>query len=430
MEGYTVKNLLKILSISLLFIGGLVACGPDEANEANENVSNNNGEMPEKPDKLKLWVNDEEKQKEAVEDITDLYTEETGIEVELTPVDMLDQVEKLDVEGPAGNGPDIIFQPHDRIGDLVIRGLVDPVDLDNVEKEYTEAALEAVNFENEYWGFPAVTETYTMYYNESLVDEAPETMKDLMDIATNKTDENNDEYGFLMEANNYYYVHPFFAGFGGYVFGVDDDGSYAIDDIGLNNEGSVEGGELIQSWFDDGYMPKDLTEDIMNGLFKEGKVATVITGPWMAREFSNALGDDLNASIIPILDNGENPKSLVGVKSYMLSSYSEEKEWAQDLMEFMTNKENSLHYYEVAGEMPPRTDSLEDEVITDDKIFSAFAEQIEFGEPMPNDPAVQQIWDPINDALDFIAEGEPVDEVLDEAVEMIQEQIEASGAYE
>src|SRR5699024_541341 len=156
--------------------------------------------------------------------------------------------------------------------------------------------------------------------------------------------------------------------------------------------------------------------------------ATLITGPWMAREFSEALGDDLAAVPLPTLDNGEHPNSFVGVKSYMLSYYSENKEWAEDLMAYITNKENSLLYYDVAGEMPARDDALEDPEIADDEIFSAFAEQTEYGEPMPSVPAVQQIWDPINDALTFISEGEPVDEVLSEAVQSISDNIEASGA--
>src|SRR5699024_1031452 len=115
------KKWIGLFTMLFITVGLLVACGPDDQ-ASSENVDEN-GEMPEKPEKLKLWVNAEDKQEQAVEEITDKYTDETGIEVELTPVDMLDQIEKLDVEGPAGNGPDIIFQPHDRIGDLVTRGL-------------------------------------------------------------------------------------------------------------------------------------------------------------------------------------------------------------------------------------------------------------------------------------------------------------------
>lgn len=423
------KKGFSFLFVIALLMTVLVACGPDNANNDEvENGENANGEMPDKPDKLKVWVNAEEKQEDAVKEITDNYTEETGIEIELVPVDMLEQVEKLDVEGPAGNGPDVIFQPHDRIGDLVLRGLVDPVDLTNYESDFTDTSLEAVQYEDEYWGFPAVVETYAMYYNKSLVD-APETMEDIMEIAAEYTDSSKDEYGFLMEAANFYFTYPFFAGYGGYVF-ANDEGNYDIQDIGLANEGSIKGGELIQTWFEEGYIPQDLTPDIMNGLFREGKVATVINGPWMVREYSEGIDEDLGVVPLPLLENGEHPKSFIGVKSFMLSYYSDNKEWAQDLMAYMTNYDNSMIYYDVAGEIPPRNDAMEDPIIAEDPIFSAFAEQTLHGEPMPSVPAMQQVWDPINDGLNFISKGEPVDEVLEEAVDTILEQIESSGALE
>ncbi len=418
-----------LLAFAFIF-GVLAACGPDDAKKATKNEDKGKeatSDMPEKPEELKLWVNAEEKQEDAVKEITKKYTEETGIKVKMVPVDMLEQVEKLDVEGPAGNGPDVIFQPHDRIGDLVLRGLVDPVNLGDLESDYTDTALEAVQFEGDYWGYPAVIETYGMYYNKALVDDAPGTMEDIMKIAEKQTDAKKDEYGFLMEAANFYFTYPFFSGYGAYVF-ANDDGVYDIDDIGLDNDGAIKGSELVKEWFDEGYIPQDLTPDIMNGLFSEGKVATVLNGTWMVREYTDGIGDDLGVVPLPLLENGEHPKSFVGVKSYMLSYYSENKEWAEDLMAYITNFDNSMTYYDVAGEIPARDDAMEDPIIADDPIFSAFAEQTQYGEPMPSVPAMQQVWDPINDALNFISKGEPVDEVLGEAVQTIHDQIEASGA--
>ncbi|MFB1049811.1 extracellular solute-binding protein [Paraliobacillus sp. JSM ZJ581] len=421
--------------VGIFFLAGtLVGCGPEETGSKNTGDGNDEGkekavEMPEKPEKLTIWVNAEEKQEEAVGQIAEKYTEETDIEIEAIPINMLDQIEKLDVEGPAGNGPDIIFQPHDRIGDLVLRGLIDPVNLNDKAAEYTDAAISAVTNDGETWGYPAVTETYSLFYNQALVDSAPETMDDLMTIAEEKTNTSNDAYGFLMEAANFYFTYPFFSGNGAYVF-ANNDGAYDISDIGLNNDGAVEGGKLMQSWFDNDYIPQDLTPDIMNGLFKEGKVAAVINGPWMVREYHDALGDDLQATPLPTLDNGEHPKSFVGVKAYLLSYYSNNKEWAQDFMSYITNKENAMLYYDVAGEMPARVDSIDDPAIADDPIYSAFAEQATYGEPMPGVPAMQQIWDPINNALSFISKGEPVEDVLDEAVQTISDNIEASGATE
>ncbi|MEQ6375445.1 extracellular solute-binding protein [Bacillaceae bacterium S4-13-58] len=434
------KKALLVL-FSLMLVAVLAACGPDREedtnngndNAATENEGTNEGnneatsDMPEKPESLTIWMNDEEDQIEAIEASASRFTEETGIEVNVEGVTMLDQVEKLDLDGPSGNGPDIFFQPHDRIGDLVIRGLAEVVDLGDSAGDYTDTAIQAVTYEGDTWGVPAVVETYTLYYNKDIIgDQVPTTMEELETIMKDYTNTANDEYGMLAEANNFYFMYPYFAGYGGYVF-ANDNGTYDPSDIGLNNEGAAKGGELIQSWFTNGYMPKEITADILNGLFKDGKVATVINGPWMMGEYKEALGDSLGAVALPLLENGEHPKSFVGVKTFMLSYYSENKEWATELMKYLTNTEEAINYFTTAGELPARNDSLEDPAITGDPIVAAFLEQASYGEPMPGIPQMQQVWDPANAALQFIANGDDPKEVLDEAVQIIQDNIAAAS---
>ncbi|MCM3113123.1 sugar ABC transporter substrate-binding protein [Lederbergia lenta] len=427
------KKSISLLLAMMLVIGMLAACGPSrtETNDSGNTGSKekeeekNAVEETDKPDKLVVWVNDEESQKVALREIFDKYEEETGITVEQVEMNMLDQIEALALDGPAGKGPDLFFQPHDRIGNIVLQGLADPVELGDAKEEYVGTSIEAVTYDGDIWGAPLVVETYGTFYNKDLVDKAPETMDELMEIAKTQTDQSKDEYGFLMEAANFYFSYPFFAATGGYVFNK-EDGAYDVNDIGLNNEGAIKGGELIGSWFKEGYIPVEVNPDIMNGLFNDGKTAVVITGPWNIPTYKEALGDKLGTAILPKID-GNVPQSFVGVKSWMLSSYSDNKEWATDLMKFTTNTENSLHYFENAGEMPANAAALEDEKVTSDELIKAFAQQVEYGEPMPSAPEMQQVWDPFNNALAFIAKGEPVKEVLDEAVETIKDSIQASG---
>ncbi|MFD1739839.1 extracellular solute-binding protein [Bacillus salitolerans] len=421
------KKIISIFMIMVLAFGVLAACGPQRDTDDNAGDTDTPAtDEATKPEKLVMWVNDEEKQKEAIKTIVEKYTAETGIQVEMVAMSMLDQIEALALDAPAGKGPDIFFQPHDRIGDIVTQGLADPITLDNTG-DYSETAIDAVTFDGEVYGVPHVVETYGLYYNKDLVAEAPATMEELMAIAAEQTDASQDKYGFLMEAANFYFVYPFFAGYGGYVFNK-DGGAYDASDIGLGNEGAVKGGELIQSWFTNGYIPKEITGDVMNGLFTDGKVATVITGPWNITTYRDALGDKLATAPLPTLENGEHPKSFVGVKSWMISSYSENQQWATDLLKFITNTENQMHYYEVAGEMPANQAALTDDKITNDPLMKGFAEQIAYGEPMPSIPQMQQVWDPMGNALTFIAQGDDVAEVLSEAVDIINEKIASSGA--
>ncbi|TCT22452.1 carbohydrate ABC transporter substrate-binding protein (CUT1 family) [Melghiribacillus thermohalophilus] len=428
------KKSISFLFLFLFLLGLLAACGPSRdtvkdsgADEQNPTASEGEQESSaegDKPEKLVVWINDEESQKKALEDIFAKYEEKTGIQIETVPMSMLDQVEAISLDGPAGRGPDVYFQPHDRIGDLVLRSLAEPVDLSDVREQYVETAINAVTYDGKIWGVPSVVETYGVIYNKKLVDRAPETIDDLMAIAEEYTNPEKDEYGFLMEAANFYFAYPFFKTYGGYVFHKEGS-TYDIEDIGLANEGAVKGGELIQSWFKNGYIPVEINPDIMNGLFLDEKAAVVLTGPWALPDYKEKLGDNLGTSVLPKIE-GEVAESFVGVKSWILSPYSEHKTWAVDLMKFVTNEENSLQYFEVAGEMPANQAALNSNTVQNDELIKAFAEQVQYGDPMPSAPEIQQVWEPINNALSFIANGEPVEPTLQEAVNLIKENIQAA----
>ncbi len=420
-------SFLLIAALMFVFLV-LAACAPERSEGTEESDDETDStETAEKPESLTIWANDEEKQLEAVEDIAANYEEKTGIKVNVEVKSMLDQMEELALAGPEGNGPDLFFQPHDRIGNIVAQGLAEPVEIpEDVMSSYSDAAVDAVTYkydgETNQYGFPAVIETYGIFYNTDIVQEEPKTVDDLMALLENKTNPANDEYGFLMKPNDLYFAIPFFNNYGGYIFGG-DAGEYDTKDIGLNNEGSVEGGKLFQSFFGQGKIPPSTTTDVIDGLFNDGKVGAVINGPWSIVGYKESLGDKLAFAPFPSI-NGEPAQTFVGVKSWMVSYYSENKEWAADLAAFMTNPESSQHYYDVAGELVPSKEALES---IEDPIYAAFAEQVKHGVPMPSTPAMQQVWEPFNNALQFIAEGEDVKPVLDEAVEQIKTNIEASG---
>lgn len=419
--------------MTILMLVVLTACGPGRGDvqtsapkpEEETSTPAASDESPEKPASLSVWVNDEETQREALESIFTSFEEDTGIQVETTPINMLDQVEALALDGPSGNGPDLFFQPHDRIGNIVLQNLAAPIDLGDAETDYTENALKAVTYEGETYGIPMVVETYATYYNKALVD-APETMEDVTAAAESLTNAANNEYGFLMEAANLYFSYPFFAGFGAYVFGHNEETGYDAADIGLANEGAIEGGQLISSWYENGYIPVEVNPDIINGLFAEGKVGIVINGPWALPDYQKGLGENLGTAPLPKLSNGNVPVSFVGVKSWMVNSYSENQHWAIELAKYISNEENSNHYFEVAGEMPANKSALEGDVITSNEYIQAFAEQVSYGEPMPSIPAMQQVWEPFNNALLFIAQGEDVEASLTDAKNTIQTNIEMS----
>lgn len=426
------KTTLLTLVLMLMFSLALVACGPQRDAEPAPAPAETGGEtatedatdadVPAKPESLTMWVNDEESQLQAYEEIAAKYEAERGIAVNIVPFSMLDQLDALSLDGPAGLGPDLFFHPHDRVGSIHLQGLAAELDVtEEMLAGYPEGAIQALSYEGIQYGIPAVIETYGLFYNTDLIPEAPQTMEELMEIAKGLTNAANDEFGFLMEATNFYFTYPFLAGPGGYVFGRDADGGYNTEDIGLSNAGAVQGGELIQSWFKDGLIPLGISGDIMNGLFRDGKVGAVVTGPWSIPDYVASLGDKLKVTTLPTID-GKNLNSFSGVKGWFVSDFSEHKYWATDLALFITNATNGEHYFNVAGEIPARTD-----VTIDDELRNGILAQAEFAEPMPNVPEMSQVWEPMGDALQFISQGDNVAEVLEEAVQDIKDRIALTG---
>lgn len=416
----------RIVFFSLIiFLIVLAGCAPERDIENQPNQGTNNegtnsaeGEMPEKPDELLVWINDEDIAEDVQLELFEKYTEETGIDIKFERVSLPDQVQELALAGPTGEGPDLFFQPQDRLGDIVAQGLAVPFNYTDEElANYSDAAVDAFTYDGDVYGAPVAIETYFAFYNKEIMETPPETIEEAFEISKEVTNASEDRYGFLIPPE-FYYLYSFMNAYGGYVFG-EENGVYDPLDVGLDNEGSIEGLTKYQEFVTEGLIPKTLTVDIMDGLFTEGKVGMVVSGPWNMPIYGEALGDSLGTAPLPKI-NGEGAPSFVGVKSWLISYYSEHPEWAEDLAKFMTNDENSKLYFDITGELPPREEILDS---IDDEIYEGYSAQVEFGTPMPNIPEMSAVWD-IDDAIELINNGEDVGEVLDETVQFIKDQIE------
>lgn len=446
------KKVIAIPLGTLLVAGALSACGSNDNNgnagaaspsasqsaapsasaPASEGASPSASasaasDLPAKPAELTIWQDDNADKIAVSTEIAKKYTEKTGIKVNIKPVAMNDQPDVLALDGPAGKGPDLFYQPG--IGALVIKGLVQPLKASQeVLDTYTPEALSALSQDGTLYGLPAVTETYALFYNKKIVPEAPKTIADLEKIMAEKTNAKKQEYGFLFEATNFYYAWAFMGGNDGYIFKPKDGGGFDTKDIGFNKEGAVKGGQLIQSWFTKGYIPKDVNGDIVGGLFGQGKVGAIINGPWAIQDLKKQLGDDLAVAPLPALENGKHPTSFIGVKGWMLSKFSKSPEWASDLAAFMTNEENSLYYFKETGEVPPVKSVLSSSDLTSDPLVAGFSEQNTYGMPFPTVPELDTVWDPMANALKFIASGKDVQGSMDDAVKQIEDKIKMTGA--
>jgi arabinogalactan oligomer / maltooligosaccharide transport system substrate-binding protein len=427
------KKALSVLSTAALSFGVLAGCGfgPDDTKETaskNENKQKTSEDgMPEKPEKLVVW--EDTKKGVALEPAIKAFEEKYGIKVEYKEVEMATkQRDQLRLDGPAGTGPDVITVPHDQIGQLVTEGLIQEIKVDQeVLDRFTESSIQAQMYDGKLYGLPKATETPVFIYNKKLMNKAPETMDELYEFAKEFT--KGEQYGFLALWDNFYFAHGVIGGMGGYVFN-NDGGKLDPSNLGLNNDGAVKGAEYIQKWYKEGLFPKGIIGEnggsAMDGLFNEGKVASVMNGPWAFQAMKEA-GIDIGVAPLPKLPNGEPMKTFMGVKGWHVSAYSKHPEWATKLIEFITNEENAKIRFELTQEIPPVKSLIEDPIIAENEGAKAVAIQSQYAVPMPNIPEMAEVWGPMATALQLVAnqKAEPK-KALDEAVKTIQTNIQTN----
>lgn len=180
----------------------------------------------------------------------------------------------------------------DQIGTAVTEGLVAPIEFDeSMQSIYSEAAMNSQIIDGTVYGLPKAVETIVLYYNKDLIseEEVPTTLDEWYDYSQEVTV--GDNYGLLALFDQIYYANSVRSGYGGYIFG-DADGSYDVSDLGLNNDGTIEGIESIKRFYDDGLFPQGIIGEqginALDSLFVEGKAAAVISGPWNQEPYASA----------------------------------------------------------------------------------------------------------------------------------------------
>jgi len=413
-----IKKIIAALSILTL----VSACGIEEKRDAEWKKQDE-----QKPKKLVIW---EEKGKGiALQPAIKSFEEKYGIKVEYKELEMSNEIkEKIRLDGPAGTGPDVLTLPHDQIGQLALEGVIAPVNVDSsIVSTFTDQSIQAESYDGKLYGLPKAIETPIFLYNKDLMKQAPKTMNELYEIS--KSDQKAGRYGFLAPWDNFYFANAVLSGMGSYVF-KEEKTSLDSTDIGLHSDGAIEGVSYISKWYNENLFPKGIIGEnggsTLEALFSEGKVASVMSGPWSFESFKSA-GIDVGATTLPLLPNNKPMKTFIGVKGWHVNSFSPYQKWATKLIEHLTNAENAKVRYETVEEIPPVKSLVNDPSIRKNEKAKAIIDQAAVGEPMPNIPEMSEVWGPMVTALQLVANGkEEPKTALDDAVKTIKDQIEAN----
>lgn len=365
--------------------------------------------------------------KSYMEEAAKAFEKETGTKVDIKTGDALGGLDKLSLDNQSGKAPDVMMAPYDRVGGLGNDGQLAEVTL-NKDSKTDKTTESLVTNGGKVYGAPAVIETLVLYYNKDLLQEAPKTFGELEELAKDSkydfAGEDGKNTAFLADWTNFYYAYGLLSGNGGYVFGKDGTDP---KDIGLNNQGAIDGIEYAKTWY--AKWPKGLQDtkgaaNFIQTQFQEGKTAAIIDGPWKASSLKEAKVN-YGVATIPTLPNGKAYSAFGGGKAWVIPAGANNPEAAQKFVDFLTSTDQQKAFYDKTNEVPANTEAREYAVGKNDELTTAVVKQFENAQPMPNISEMSTVWDPAATMLfDAVSGKKSAKDAADDAVKLIKETIE------
>ena len=412
------KAALGLVSGSALL--ALAACGGNSGSTDGSNADAGSGS-----DEKTITVSVGADYIDYINEVKSDFESENDVTINVVEMDMFDQMDALQLDGPAGKGPDVTMSPYDRVGQVGSQGHLAEMTLPD-DGRYSDTDKQQVTIDDKIYGAPAMIEAVVMFYNKDLIDEAPATFSDLEELAKDdRFAEGDDNVGFLARWTDFYYTYGLLAGYGGYVFG--DEGTDPSD-LGINNEGSVEAISYATDWFQNvwpqGMLDVSANENLMLDYFNQGKTAAIIYGPWGVNGFEEE-GINYGVAKIPTLSNGNDYETFGGGKAWVVSNYSQNKDVSQQFVEYLTNEANQEKLYEMRHDIPANIMAQETVAASDDPVAKAVIEQYSVSQPMPNIPEMSEVWVGAENMLFDAGSGNMTpQEAADNAAKTIEEAIE------
>jgi len=365
--------------------------------------------------------------KSYMEEAAKAFEKESGTKVNIKTGDALGGLDKLSLDNQSGKAPDVMMAPYDRVGGLGNDGQLAEVAL-NKDSKTDKTTESLVTNGGKVYGAPAVIETLVLYYNKDLLQEAPKTFGELEELAKDSkydfAGEDGKNTAFLADWTNFYYAYGLLSGNGGYVFGKNGTDP---KDIGLNNQGAIDGIEYAKTWY--AKWPKGLQDtkgaaNFIQTQFQEGKTAAIIDGPWKAASLKEAKVN-YGVATIPTLPNGKAYSAFGGGKAWVIPAGANHPEAAQKFVDFLTSTDQQKALYDKTNEVPANTEAREYAVGKNDELTAAVVKQFENAQPMPNISEMSTVWDPAATMLfDAVSGKKSAKDAADGAVKLIKETIE------
>lgn len=395
------KKRILAFALCAFTLVGLAACGG--TNDPIDDVPGGNGGDTTGGDfenygtvntPIVVWASDAEIDviNDVVKDYNDAQTDASKkFNITTKAVSEADAGTTLSNDPTVTGAPALFLCADDHINNLVTKDIVLKISgtyKERIDENIEDISISAATLDGSLYGFPVTSDNgYFLWYNKKVFTEEDVTsLEKMLEICGKE----NLSLGFDLE-NGYYAASPFLSpeacGTDSLKWRRNDQGQIVYD-INWDNATGVKVAEyfsnLVKPYSSTGLGLIEGDTAGGNALFAEGflkgTMAACISGTWMEKDLTAAIGDDLAATKLPayhIDGKAYQLGSFSGTKVYCINKTrpAAEQKVAAALGDLLSTKEAQLRRYEIRQSIPCNTEALSDARYTDHLTLSAVALQ-------------------------------------------------------
>jgi len=328
--------------------------------------------------------------------------------------------------------PDVVVGPHDWVGDLARRGLIEPLALSHRRREaFLPEAVEAMTWNGELYGVPYALDTALLLRNLDLAPEQPETFEELLASGEALRAAGRADEALVVQVGadgDPYYMYPLLLAAGGWIFGRDAEGRPDPTQLGVTAPETIRAFGRFRELGAQGrrVLRREIDKERATALFEAGRAPYLICA---SRVVSDAREAGLRFAVGPVPPyEGHAPvRPFVSVHGFFLTRRGRNKTIARDLAaHHLTRTRVALSLFDTQPR-PPALRTALDEVVARDDTMAAFYAECRAGDLMPSLPEMRQVWTALAKAEVELVAGAETDPVVRRLAAALKEALPAAN---
>jgi len=292
--------------------------------------------------------------------------------------------------------PDFYFFAHDKLGVYAEMGILTPItEFINTDDlaSFLPMTISAATYKGELYQLPIYFETLLFMYNRALMSDerVPNTTEELYTFMISGA---GGRYGYIEQHSTAYYSAGWIHGFGGTI--ISDNGTPL-----LNTPQTIAALEYHLKFVN--RMPGESEYATVNTLFREGRAASTIGGPWLVPTVRQS-GVDLGFAQMPIVDQTGLPlapySGVQGLHVLKVAADNPVKNaQIREVLNLMLNPNIGVAIALASGSAPALAACYDFDEVKNDEIVTMMRETAESAIPMPNIPEMDIMWNVVGNLL-------------------------------